>query len=180
MLIACISVDHFPWRMEAQRQPGLSKTPCFVVQHIGSSSVLLDHSPRLKGITAGMPLQEALSECKEAILIEADPSFYQEAFEKLLDALEARSPVVESPAIGIAYVALDGLAEMYGGEARLVTALLGAIPQALDPRIGVGAGKFPAYIAALKAAPNGAVEITGDVAAFLARVPVAHLPVSCR
>ena len=178
MLVACISVNHFPWRMEVQRQPGLSKTPCFVVQHIGSSSVLLDHSPHLKGITAGMPLQEALSECKAATLIEADPAFYQGAFEKLLDALETRSPVVESPALGIAYVALDGLAEMYGGEARLVTALLSAIPQSLGPRIGVGSGKFPAYIASLKAMPNGAVAITGDVAAFLAEVPVAHLPVS--
>ena len=43
--------------------------------------------------------------------------------------------------MGTAYVRLDGLEDLYGGEARLVTALLNSVPQALHPRVGVGDAK---------------------------------------
>jgi DNA polymerase-4/protein ImuB len=176
MRIACVLVSHFPWRLEVQRHPELRRAPLLIVQQEGSRSTVLDCSPGLTAVTPGTPLQEALSACKGAALLEADPTHYQASFEKLLDALEERSPVVEPDALGAAYVELDGLAEMYGGEARLIAALLGAVPAGLEPRVGVGPGRFPAHVAALQAAPSGATQASEDVAAFLAGVAVDRLP----
>ena len=147
-----------------------------IAQQEGARPTVMDCSPDLTAITPGTPLQEALSACKGAVLLEADPSHYQALFERLLDALEERSPVVEPDALGAAYVELDGLSEMYGGEARLVAALLGAVPASFEPRVGVGPGRFPASVAALRAAPNGATQAPEDVTGFLADVPVDRLP----
>ena len=60
---------------------------------------------------------------------------------------------MEGSELGTAYVRLDGLERMYGGEARLVNALLNAVPQDLTPRAGVAEAKFPAFVAAMLSGP---------------------------
>ena len=56
--------------------------------------------------------------------------------------------------MGVAYVGLDGLEDMYGGAARLVNSLLNAAPQDLAPRVGVAHAKFPALVAAMSSTPS--------------------------
>ena len=75
---------------------------------------------------------------------------------------------------------LDGLEALYGGEARLVNALLNAVPQYLMPRVGVGDAKFPAYAAARSSRPLGAVQAPPNAAGFLAPQPVDLLPIPAR
>ena len=77
-----------------------------------------------------------------------------------------------------AYVRLDGLEGMYGGEARLVSALLHSVPEYLKPRVGLGEGKFPAFVAARVSRPHGATRVPSDAAAFLASHPIDLLPIS--
>ena len=67
---------------------------------------------------------------------------------------------------------------MYGGEARLVSALLSAAPGDLAPRIGVAQGKFPAMVAASRSAPMGATRVPQDATAFLSPHPIGLLPVA--
>ena len=85
---------------------------------------------------------------------------------------------MEAAELGTAYVGLDGLEAMYGGEARLVNTLLNVAPHYLKPRVGVGEGKFPALVAARLSQPLGAEQVPRDVAGFLAPYPVDLLPVA--
>ena len=59
-----------------------------------------------------------------AIVLDADEPSYRGAFNRMLASLQGVSDRVERSDLGAAYVRLDGLEDMYGGEARLVTALL--------------------------------------------------------
>ena len=79
---------------------------------------------------------------------------------------------MEGSELGTAYVRLDGLEHLYGGEARLVNALLNSVPQGLAPRAGVAEAKFPAFVAAKTSGPLRATRVPIDAASFLATHPV--------
>ena len=96
---------------------------------------------------------------------------YQLVFDSLIEALESRSPIVEKGELGCAYVDLRGLEEMYGGEARLIATLLQAVPHWFNPRIGVAAGKFPAYVAAVTSNGGRATKAPDNAAEFLQGFP---------
>ena len=85
---------------------------------------------------------------------------------------------VEGPELGTAYVRVEGLEGMYGGAARLVSALLHSVPEYLKPRVGLGEGKFPAFVAARVSRTQGATRVPSDAAAFLASHPIDLLPIS--
>ena len=96
----------------------------------------------------------------------------------MLASLQGVSDLVEEAKLGTAYVGLDGLEAMYGGEAWLAAALLNAVLQDLTPRVGVGGAKFPAYVAARTARPLVAARVSEDVAGFLSPHAIDLLPVS--
>ena len=99
-----------------------------------------------------------------------------EVFRRIVDDLAAVSDRVEAVPPGVAYVRLDGLESLYGGEAELLNALLDAIPQGLEARIGVANGKFPAFVAASVSRTDVTV-VPADVPGFLAPHTVDWLPV---
>ncbi|MCH7706759.1 MAG: hypothetical protein IIB33_06895, partial [Chloroflexi bacterium] len=177
MRVACVLVDHFAFRIEALRRPGLAKRRVIVVQRSGSQSMVFDTSPNMRDVSPGMPLQEAQARCKDAVLIEADVPRYERVFEQVLLRLGDWSPVVEGADLGCAYVGLDGMQETFGTEDRLIDALLHSVPQQLEPRLGVSQGKFPAYLAAMKAPPGRAYKPPQALPEFLAPFPVEVLPV---
>lgn len=178
MKVACILITHLAMKAELRRYPELRRRPVVITKTHGSQQVVLDSSPEAKGIADGMPLQEALSRCKPAALLEADETYYQAAFDEIIDSLEQRSPLVEKSELGCGYVGLDGLETMYGGEARLITSLLQAVPGDFNPRIGVAEGKFPAYVAAGITGGGQATKVPADVAGFLKEFPIDLLPLS--
>lgn len=176
--IACVLVTHLPAKAEHRRNADLVGKPLIISQGRGPEQTVLDYSHEVRGVVVGMPLQEALSRCNGVRLVQADELYYQRVFDSVVDALLQRSPVVEKAELGCAYVGLNGLEAMYGGEARLASALLSAVPSDLRPRIGIATGKFPAYIAATFGEPGRAVKVPNDVAGFLADRSVDLLPVS--
>ena len=177
MQVACVLIRNFPFRVELERSPSLSGCDVLLVQSIGSKRSVLDTSPSISDVFPGDSLQEALSIHPNAIQCEADPPLYEQRFEGLLDRLEQVSPVVQGSDIGRAYVGLDGLARMYHGEEGLFEALKGAVPEELEPRIGVGPGKFPAAVAASTAHLGEVVVAPVDLESFLAGHSVDVLPV---
>ena len=177
MQVACLLIRNYPYRVEVQRCPELRSRPVLIVQAEGSRRTVLDHSPGVTGVAPGMPLPQALSFCKDAVLREADCAKYEDEFKRTLDALGRRSPVVERAGLGCAYIGLDGLAPMYGGDTQVVAAMLGAVPGGFEPRLGVAGGKFPAYMAALMARPGHILEVVEPVGEFLAGAGVDLLPV---
>ena len=146
-LIACILITHLPIKAELRRYPELRRRPVIITESYGSKELVLDSSSEARGVTSGMPLQEAVSRCKNATLLQADTPHYEAAFDGINRSLEQRSPLVEKAELGCAYVGLDGLEAMYGDEARRIASLLQAVPEEFNPRSGVAGGKVPAYVA---------------------------------
>ena len=91
--------------------------------------------------------------------------------------LQGVSDRVERASLGIAYVRLDGLERLHGGEDGVMHALLNALPGHLRPRIGVGDAKFPTFVAARTSGAPGVAHVPPDAAAFLAPYSVDLLPV---
>ena len=177
MHVACVLIDHFPFKLEAVRDPLLKRRRAIVFKRSGSQRTVVDASPGIKRVVAGMPLQEAQSICKDAVLIEADIPRYERDFSHVLLRLATWSPVVEAAGLGRVYVGLDGLERTYGGEAQLIDGLLQAVPGHLEPRLGVSQGKFPAYLAAISAQPGRACRTPTGLKDFLAPFSVDVLPV---
>ena len=178
MKIACVLVTHLPIKAELRRYPELRGRPVVITESYGSKELVLDSSSEARGVIAGMSLQEAVSRCKNTVLLQADVPYYESGFNALVRSLEQRSPLVEKAELGSAYVGLDGLEAMYGGEARLITSLLQAVPQEFNPRIGVALGKFPAYVAAVTSGSGRASRVPGNVAGFLKEFSIDLLPLS--
>jgi len=177
--IACILITHLPVKAEVRRYPQLRGKPVVITESYGSKDMVLDSSPEAQGVGAGMPLAEVMARCKDASLIQADAPYYNRTFDKLVRALELRSPMVEKAGLGCAYVGLEGLELMYGGEARVVASLLQAAPQEFNPRVGVAGGKFPAYLAAVTTKGGRATRVprdAGGLAAFLSKLSIGLLP----
>jgi DNA polymerase-4/protein ImuB len=76
-------------------------------------------------------------------------------------------------------VGLDGLDRMYGGETRLITTLIHAVPHHLNPRVGVADGKFMAYVAALSSKGGQATRVPdGGAADYLKNLAIDALPLT--
>ena len=178
MKIACVLIANLPVKAELRRHPELRGRPVIISEGSGSKQPVLDCSREAAGVAAGMPLQEAMSCCKEATLLQADEPHYHAVFDRVIFSLEQRSPLVEKAELGCAYVGLEGLEAMYGGEPRLIASMLQAVPHHLEPCVGVAKGKFPAYVAALVSPGGQAIRVPDEVTEFLKRLPIDLLPLS--
>ena len=190
MKIACVLIAHLAVQAERRRYPVL-RGKAFVIAtphahaHAGSDAgvqVVLDSSPEAEGVMTGMPIREASSRHRNAMMVQADEPYYRRVVDSVAVALSRRSPMVERApgAPGTLYVGLSGLERMYGGDAQMAAALLHAVPYDLEPRVGVAGGKFPAYVAAAMSQPGRASRApydAGDVAVFLRDVSVDLLPI---
>ena len=164
-------------KMEMRRHTHLKDTPAVIVDRSGPKPVVVDHLPACRGIVVGMTLEQALSRQADTVVLEADEQSYRRVFSQMLASLQGVSDRVEGSDLGVAYVGLDGLQDMYGGEVRLVNSLLNAAPQDLAPRVGVAHAKFPAFVAAISSAPLGATRVPADAASFLAPHSIDLLPI---
>lgn len=178
MRVACVVITHLRAKVEMRRHPHLADRPVVIVDRSQGRPLVADHFPAATGAAAGMPLEHALSLHTASLAIDADEPAYRKAFRQAIAALQSISDRVEAGDLGEAYVRLDGLQEMYRGEARLVCALVDALPAYLRPRLGVADAKFPAFVAALGSAPGGAAQVPPDATAFLAPHTVDLLPLS--
>ena len=178
MIVACVLITHIRAKAELRRRPELENRAFVIVDRIRAEAPVVDLSPPARGILPGMTLQQAMSIQPGLIALDADEPHYRDTFARLLDSLGYVSDMVQDGGPGEAYVRLDGLERLYGGEARAVSALLNAVPAYLNPRVGVAGSKFPAYAAARAAASMRAAKAPDDVSAFLAPLSIGLLPVS--
>ena len=176
--IACVSISHLPMKAELRRTPILRGKPVMVTARSDRGPEVLDFSPQVERVSPGMPLREAISRCEGATLVEADESYYDRVFDRIVEALLDRSPLVERGDLGCAFLDMRGTRELYGGDEGMVDAVLGAVPRGLGPRVGLAESKFPAYAAALGSRPGHATKVPGDAAVYLADLPVDLLPLS--
>ena len=177
-LIGCVLFSRFRARLELARRPELAERAVLIVDRSGSRPRVLDCLPPASGIEPGMTLEEALALRPAALVLEADEPHYAREFERLLDALGEVSERVEGAELGLAYVGLEGLAAMRGGEWPMLDALQAALPERFEPRIGIGPNKFTAFVAARTRRSAGLSRTRDDPAAWLAPHPLNLLPVA--
>ena len=175
--IACVLITHPRAKLEMRRHPHLRELPVVIIDRSQGRVLVIDHFPAALGVTPGMTPEQALSRQVGAQSWRRTSPTTGGVFQRVLESLQGVSDRVEEADLGTAYVGLDGLEALYGGEARLVNTLLNAVPQDLGPRVGVGHAKFPAYAAAVASASMGATKVPTDVAGFLAPQPVDLLPI---
>ena len=177
-LIGCVLFSRFRARLELARRPKLAERAALIVDRSGSRPLVLDCLPAASGIEPGMTLEEALALRPEALVLEPDEPHYAREFELMLDALGEVSDRVEGAELGLAYVGLDGLEAMHGGERPMLDALRAAVPERFQPRVGIGPNKFSAFVTARTRRSAGLSRIEGDPAAWLAPHPLDLLPLA--
>ena len=180
MRLLCIILPHFALRCEALRRPGLNCSQSVITYAEGSQRLLLDYSPELQGLERGMPLQQAISLNGEINVLHADMPHYWSVFNRILDALELKSPLVEGAELGDIYLGLSGLESIYRSDEILAGAVREAVPGVFDARLGIAEGKFLARLAALYSPPGSYKVLSGEVALFLKDLPCDLLPVSSK
>jgi DNA polymerase-4/protein ImuB len=180
--VACVWIAQLPLRVEILRHPAWDGRPLVLGGAPGERKVVQLCSPEAEaaGVWPGLPLREVVPLCPEAVVLQPDPVRTAGVLESVLAELQGVSPLVE-PGFGEdGYLFLDlrGLQAMYGEFAYLEEAIRAAVPPLLRPRLGFGAGKFSAAVAA-RTAPPGALEScvvpASETQAFLAPLSVRHL-----
>lgn len=178
MKFMCVLLPNFPLHCELRQRPDLTGHPIIIAYTIGSQKLVLDYSPEMNGLQRNLSVQQALSRYGEAKLIQADIPYYWSTFNKILNSLEKKSPLVEGVDLGQAYLDMQGLQMIYPDDNCLVRDIKEAIPECFKARIGIAPGKFPAFIAALYSPPGGYKILTEDTGDFLKDLPCEVLPIS--
>ena len=179
MRILCVLLPHFPLMCEVRKNPAIKDRPTIVTYTEGSQKLVTDFSPDLEGLRTGMSLQEALAHHGEVEIIHADIPHYWSVFNKVLDALEQKSPLVEGTDLGCIYIGVDGLQLIYPDDNALVDAMRGVVADFV-PLIGIAENKFLASLAARYSPPDNCRILSGNIEAFLKSLPGDVLPVSAR
>ncbi|MFH1486535.1 MAG: DNA polymerase Y family protein [Chloroflexota bacterium] len=174
--IACLLVPHFPVRLEMKGAPELRGKPVILTQRVPGGQIVLDASEEAGDVTCGMPALAALSRCPHASMVTAYPPRYQEGWGDILDLLERVSPGVEDGGLGCAYMDIEGLSGLHGGEDRLASAVLSVLPGECGACIGMASSKFTAHMAAATSAPGRYFCVPEDASAYLASFSVDMLP----
>jgi DNA polymerase-4/protein ImuB len=180
MPIAALIIPHFALRMSLLDQPELDGLPLVLTSPPNSRTVVNDCTPEatLQGVRPGMLLREVTALCPDAIFIEPNPVREATVFDEILRSLETFSPSIEIGPPGCCYVDLHGLQRHDASPEAGAMRLLKLIPSVLRPRAGIAPGKFTALCAARKSHPGATLLIAEEIVrSFLARLPVAWLPV---
>ena len=177
MRIACVLITHLRAKAELRRHAHLRDSPIAVVDRTDGKPLVVDSSAGAS-VRAGMTLEQAMSSHNGLIILDADEPYYRRVFEDVTEALLQVSDRVEPAEFGTAYARLDGLESLYGGEEKAASALLDAVPDWLNARVGVGGSKFTSYIAARTADVRSVVVCPTGEAGFLAPLSIELLPLS--
>ena len=180
-MIAAVRILHFALRVAVLGQPELDGAPLVLGPVKGDRPKALDCTPEATaiGVRVGMSLRDVVASCPLAQVIAADPVREDTIAAQIQANLEQLSPAVEPDPTerGCWYLDLQGLERLFGDAEQIAGAILQSIPAMLRPRVGIANGKFPARVAAGRAAPGGFRKITPSVTReTLAAEPIASLP----
>src|SRR6266545_3051945 len=177
--VACVWIAQLPLRVEVLRHPAWDGRPLVLGGGPGERKViqLCSAEAEQAGLRPGLPLREVLPLCAEAIIIQPDPVRVAATLEAIVDRLQQVSPAVE-PADEELLLDLRGLRAFYEADLRLLEqAIRQAVPALLRPRIGLGAGKYVAGVAARSAPAAGLKVVPAErTVDFLTPLPVDRLP----
>lgn len=131
---------------------------------------------RARGVQPGMPMDEALALCPDALRLATDMPRYREAQGRLDVCLRRIEAGIEPVGFGAAYLDVaPGAASPEAHAERVVAAVQDELGWPL--RIGIGPTRLIARLVASEIQRSGVRRVAArDAAAFLAPLPVTHLP----
>src|SRR4051794_597489 len=156
MAIACVHIPQFALRIAILEQPALDGLPLVLASQSSARTVVIDCTPEAaaQGVKPEMLLREVTSLSPDAVFIQSNPAREAAAFEVVIEALETFSPLVQPAELGPCHVDLQGLERHDDSLAESARRLLALVSPILRPRVGIGHGKFPSWVAARQSAPG--------------------------
>jgi nucleotidyltransferase/DNA polymerase involved in DNA repair len=170
MPVACALIPRFRL-IAAVSDGGVLSRPAALAPEPGAAQLIGEVSAAAEkfGLRPGMRMGEALSRCPELALIPPDPERGESSWEEALRRLEGIGAEVESDRAGEAFFEAGGLSGLWGGIEGVLKRARGEL--GTSTRLGVGPGRFCAYVAAR----SGAIVPEGAGPEFLDSVPVSLL-----
>ena len=192
MKIACLLITHLGVKYEIHRSPDLVDKQIILYKYDSSNklqfrrtrsanSVVFDTSHQIKGVRAGMPLSKAVSISPNSIVLRADTEIYGKIFARIMADVSKIAPKIQQDDLGVAYVDIKGLKNVYADETEIISRILRSVPEFLNPRVGISRSKFFSYVAAISSRQGRATKVGGDsksVSRFLRPFSVDILPVN--
>lgn len=162
-VILHLDMDAFFASVEQHANPWLRGKPVFVCGNRHSRTVVAtaSYEARAFWVTTGMPIQEALAFCPQAVLVEGNPAKYAETFRQVGQMMERYSPVLEVYSIDEAFLDLTATAARFGGPMSVAHELQREVRErlGLSCSIGIGPNKLLAKLASSLKKPNGMTQI---------------------
>lgn len=180
--IGYLWIPHLPLAVALRRRPAAADRLVVIGGSPHDDGVVIDASEGCLavGVRIGQPLREAWECCPEARFLPANPEADQHVHQAALDLVASIAPAVEDDGLGRAVFSLDQPVDPLAGGRLLawLRTLLRARLR-LRARLALAPGRFAARVAAERdpaAAGGQPPVIAGDVAAYLAPLPIEALP----
>lgn len=173
MPIACAFVPAYAVAAARLADSHLANQPAIVVDRLERGHVLaLDEGAYALGARVGMTLAAAAASAREAAVIVHDPVRCRALWERVLESLDAASPLVEDAGSGTALLEMRGIA---GSEPHWIASVREAVSSdaelaRLPLRVAVGPSPFVARTAAR--VRDGGIVRAGEERAFVAPLPL--------
>ena len=178
--MAHLDCDAFYASVEKRDRPELRDVPVIVGGGKRGVVTTCCYIARINGVRSAMPMFKALKLCPEATVIKPDFSKYRTESRRIMETLQALTPLVQPLSLDEAWVDLAGCERLHGGPAAWVLAKAQAEIErevGITVSIGLAANKFLAKIASELDKPRGFSVIgAAEAKAFLAPRPVTILP----
>ena len=173
-------LDAFYASVEQRDEPRYRDRPVVVGALPGHRGVVAaaNYAARAFGVRSAMPIAEASRLCPHAVYLRPDMARYAEASREVFRILETISPLVEPVSIDEAYLDLSGLEKLFGPPLEIGRTIKRRILEqtGLTVSVGIGPNRLIAKLGSEHRKPDGLTVIhPGEVAAFLAPMPVANL-----
>jgi DNA polymerase IV len=171
----------FPIAVERRVTARLAGRPVVLAPGGTDRAIVWSASPEaaLAGITAGMPIYQALRRCPDLVLLPPRLALYRRAARALERILLPFVPVIEPHTLGHAYGDLTGTRKLFGPALDVAATIRREIwgRLGLPVTVGLAGNKVVSEVAAHVLKPEPVVDVRpGEEPSFLAPHPLAALP----
>lgn len=178
-----VDLDCFFVSVERVRDPALRGRPVVVGGLPGERGVVAcaSYEARRHGVRAGMPIFAAQRRlpARQAVFLRGDHAAYARASARVMAVLERFTPAVEPLSLDEALLDMAGCERHHRSWLDAAGDLRAAVrgETGLAASVGIAGTRAAAKVATEFAKPDGILEVRrGEEAAFLAPLPVGHLP----
>ncbi len=176
--IACLLAPDLPVAALCRADPELAHRPLVVAEGDGPHAriVAAAGAARARGVRPGVhSVAQARAVAADLVVRLRDPAVEASAARALADVAGSLASRIEHPDDGTVYLDVAGTTHLTGSERGLASALVArAARVGLDARVGIGASKTVAYLAAVHGDGCEVVPAGGELG-FLAPLPLACL-----